>query len=419
MLRFTALLLTFVAFPLPAQMGEDKRLPVPDLRARAKAEQEVNEVFKGEIAKAKAPSGRAPVIAKMIELSRDPKEEPATRWALLELTQSVAVQAGEVELALRAAEEKAKTFQVNPVTVRVETIERLGRGTPSKALLDPLYDTADKTLKEDDYKTTVRLLKLGMRVANQVRDFAATKHFEAQLHQAEALERTFESVKGDQEALARFLCFQRGNWEKGLPLLAKSKDEVFSAVAKKDLGNPADGKGKADLGDAWYELAEKFKGDERLNLLRRAYHWYRQGFPSISGLAKAKVEQRVLKAIEAIDAEDLKAGYSTLFAGRWTLKWSNGVTYELVISSAGKVEILRMIAANGSVTTGEAAAEFASLVRRCKDVNAKVGEAFGIQEKGVINRFRISVDGFSVDRFASINDFPNRLALTGKATFMP
>ena len=58
-------------------------------------------------------------------------------------------------------------------------------------------------------------------------------------------------------AVGRWHCFIKGNWETGLPLLAKGKDPDLSAVAKQDLAAPKDPKAQMNLGDAWWTLAEK------------------------------------------------------------------------------------------------------------------------------------------------------------------
>src|SRR5262249_36143376 len=89
-------------------------------------------------------------------------------------------------------------------------------------------------------------------------------------------------------------CFERGNWELGLPLLAVADDESLKFVAAKELieGSRTAGDEKA-LADDWWELGEKHSGHVQERVRSRATYWYRRAVPQLSGFAKATAAARI------------------------------------------------------------------------------------------------------------------------------
>src|SRR5688500_2707900 len=108
MLRCTILAIAIVVGSVHAQDDTD-RLPVPEAADRAKAQKEVGELFKADLAKSKG-AARTAVAGKVLDSAKEAKEAPATRWALFELAQQTAIQAGDIALTLRVVDEKAKVF---------------------------------------------------------------------------------------------------------------------------------------------------------------------------------------------------------------------------------------------------------------------------------------------------------------------
>jgi hypothetical protein len=93
--------------------------------------------------------------------------------------------------------------------------------------------------------------------------------------------------------VGKYHCFQKGDWEKGISLLARSGDPALKAAAALEVAAAADPANQVKAGDAWWDLAEKEQGKAQAALRARAIHWYQQALPEISGLAKAKAEKRV------------------------------------------------------------------------------------------------------------------------------
>ena len=93
--------------------------------------------------------------------------------------------------------------------------------------------------------------------------------------------------------LGKLYCFDRRDWEKGLPMLAKGSDAALRLLAKNDLEGPLDGDGQSKLGDDWWNAAQRMRKQERTAVLARAEYWYRLAEPRLTGLSKVKVQKRL------------------------------------------------------------------------------------------------------------------------------
>ena len=293
-----------------------KRLTPPGVAAVANAQKAIQEIFGEEIDKAKTPSARKALAAKLLQLAKDPKETMANRWVLYTLAREIAASAGAVVQAAEALDEQALAFAVTSrVELAAETAEKLAKmasvtGVGNKPILDFLYATAEQAIEADDFKTCVRMLDLGLDLAKwNLQDPVTTRKFQMRRTSAAELAKLFEDAQQDDMAVGKYLCFRKGDWAKGLPLLAKSKDAGLAAAAKKDGEQPTEAKDQTDLGNAWWDLAEIAKDQERIGLLRRAVHWYRKGVNGLGGLAKAKIESRIKKGTAELAEADAKNGF--------------------------------------------------------------------------------------------------------------
>ena len=74
-------------------------------------------------------------------------------------------------------------------------------------------------------------------------------------------------------AVGRFRCFVRGDWDGGLPLLAKGSDDALRAAAERDLARPTEPAAEAPAGSGWWDAADQAKGPARDRLRARAVYW--------------------------------------------------------------------------------------------------------------------------------------------------
>jgi hypothetical protein len=100
--------------------------------------------------------------------------------------------------------------------------------------------------------------------------------------------------------VGKHLCFVKGDWEQGVPMLALCGDAGLKAAAEKDIAADKDAKAKLPAADAWWDLAEKEEGLVRQQMQQRAVAWYRQAQSLATGLPAVKIEKRIHEAEQAM-----------------------------------------------------------------------------------------------------------------------
>ena len=283
--------------------------------------------------------------------------------------------------------------------------EKLARTTFATLgqFLDFVSTAADEAIAEDDLKSAGRLLNVGVTAAktSKKEDWIGNR-LKLRLKSVESIAKALKDAEGNMEATARIQCFRTGIWEKGLPGLAKSKDEDLMAVAQKDLSKPTKPQDRIDLGDAWYELAEKTKDDDRIGMLRRAYHWWRLGLGGVSGLVKAKVEIRMAKAFQEVDAADAKAGSFALWPGKWACSYAGDhPSWNYKVSPNGQIVIFNSKDRDG----------------RTGVIVRSNGLVMFVWENGdVLEVVRPSAGGLSIQRYRR-QDYPKKYIATATAAY--
>ncbi|MDB5320250.1 MAG: hypothetical protein JWN40_1881 [Phycisphaerales bacterium] len=94
----------------------------------------------------------------------------------------------------------------------------------------------------------------------------------------------------------RFLCFWRGEWDKGLPLLSKGSDSGLKAIAQEDLAAGADVPMQFAVANAWWDLAANLEGPPRAYAQDRAAEGYVKVVAKLEGLNHVTAQKRIAEA---------------------------------------------------------------------------------------------------------------------------
>jgi DNA-binding beta-propeller fold protein YncE len=275
--------------------GPPGRLPVPNAGAVAAAEKELREADASDLAQTD-PAALRRLAEKWINRAFLGREGPAMRFALLRAGRDVALRAENVILMQLVTDEIVKQFAVSPVGERLAAVEAAVAALGANKgwmVFSWALDVLEEALAADEYD-------LAMRAAAAARAAVAKgspqnrEWVERVVRKAEARRDAFEKVRKDLETLAsrpddpaanvavgRFRCYEKGDWDQGLPLLARGGDDL-AELARKDLTGAADAAAQARLGDLWWERAEK-EGENRAGPQRRARFWYLRALPRLSG----------------------------------------------------------------------------------------------------------------------------------------
>ncbi len=289
----------------------DKRHPVPGEDAQAEILRTLRELFKKEIEN-KLPHARRALAAHLIVKAREANDKPAEQYVMFRVARDLAVQQGDSTLGLLAADELAKRFDVAGPQGKADVLSRTLRvaKTPAEIVVaaDSILNEAEVETDDASYEAMaplVRQLEVTLlkkcgpemgRLLNQKRGRLDERVELAS--QARAASATLAGNPDDPAAnlaLGRFLCLAKGDWDKGLPLLAKGNAGALSRAAGQVATNMHDTLGQVALADAWWALAEKGRRDSaaQTTLYAAARHYYEAALPRLAGADLARVRQRI------------------------------------------------------------------------------------------------------------------------------
>ena len=259
---------------------------------------------------AKDPAAKIAVAQRLLEEGRKSTKDRAQQFTLLRRASEVASSAGETDLVLEAVDAIATAgFKIDPYQVKARLLKRLVEQNASatadqhaaisaacvrfvesaaaNGAIDAaveVLNTESKSLAEPSRRAQ-GAARAATAAANHARTPAdrtekAKKAEEAQ-SEADALKaaqaalvdcgkgiqqarRDFDAVRAAEDRLAanpddadaclvvgRWYCFSRGDWEKGLNLLAKGSDASLKSVAAAEVGaKPTTADEKVALGDS-------------------------------------------------------------------------------------------------------------------------------------------------------------------------
>ena len=198
----------------------------------------------------------------------------ADHYVLLQVARRVAAEAGDSSAAEQAISEVERNYDVDTFRARVELLESLASHASSAAdsryIVDKAKELMEKALADDDFATARQLHKLALDTSQRDKNYPAVHELAKLKKDIGASQDRFEQVKQaleqlDDESLrdrarrvvGEYYCFHKGQWEKGLVMLAESSDAALAHLALTDLQEPATPEGQAELADGWWKLADE------------------------------------------------------------------------------------------------------------------------------------------------------------------
>ena len=305
--------------PRPASgIFASKKLPVPGQEAQRRAEAEVREVFQldGNMTKQQ----RLELADKLLASGLETKDDPAARFVLLRMAAEMAAKTGDVDRTYKMIGQLGKLYDANLLDIKADALaessKTAGSGPQSVAanmlVVRTARELAEEALAADDYQVVTRVLEqIALPAARRTGDrrlpaeiTKSCAEIKRRKEDFEQVEQALAALKDDPEsgeanlAVGGWYCLKKGDWEKGLPFLAKGSDAALADPAERDLAGPKQAASQAELADAWWKLSEdKDRKKNEIGQLRaRALHWYRNALPGLSGLLKIKVQRQIEEA---------------------------------------------------------------------------------------------------------------------------
>lgn len=297
------------------------RIKVPDAAAQKKAKDELREILKADFEKALKPDAKLSLSNKLQRLAKETPDDPAARYVLLNDAFQLAVEASQAQLAFTLADEIASEFEVEAWQLKGEALKVLSplARTPAERqqVAEAALKIADEAVAQANYAMADQLLKIA---ATRVVDpklkttiMVRAKEIDDLQKQAKLAKLAEERLKTDPDnpaanlAYGKYLCYLRGQWEQGLPHLAKGDDAALKAAATGDIAAPATPEKQVALGDLWWDAAQANKTADKHGLLARAGYWYGQALSGTTGISKARLEKRLVEIKESVPASTVAA----------------------------------------------------------------------------------------------------------------
>lgn len=236
--------------PGAAKQQPDNRLPVPGVAAKSAANAKIRELFAEELAIAKSAPTKAGLAKNLVGIAND-TDDTARRFALLETAIHLADEAGDCTTLMEVLETTQRDFQVNLASRRRNALISLAKRvspTDANAVTRRLISEANSSIDHRNHTDAFELSTAAGVACRRGREPSLQQEVNGLVQEIKTLKRLFPdlqtsvaklaSAPADRDAcgtIGRFLCFSRNQWDRGLPLLAKSTDVSLADVAKQDL----------------------------------------------------------------------------------------------------------------------------------------------------------------------------------------
>jgi len=297
------------ADPAPAEATPVALPKVPTDDALKKADVEIREVF--DFKAATDLESRKRLVAEIRSAALETKTDPVGQYAMLRTARDLSAHLGDYAAAEQTINEMSERFDIDPLAMRSKAIVRAmtakvsseQRGKVARAGLA----LAKEFHKADRYKEALAVVTAVGRTASRVKDKQLVADAKQLAIESRAMAKQYVSVRRAMETLktnpddpaantsvGKYLCFVKGEWERGLPMLAKGGDDpLLKSLAVKELKEPASPSEQVALGDGWWKMAETQPDSLSHTVRDRAVLWYEKALPQLSGIAKVKVTKRL------------------------------------------------------------------------------------------------------------------------------
>jgi hypothetical protein len=313
--------------PNLASSQEAKKWPVPSKEAQAKIESLLQELYKDDLVKAeKDPVARGRLAQTMLFEGKETKDDAAGRYVLFSKAHQMAAEAGDVNTALQAADELAQGFLIPAGTIFQMKIKMLQQASKVVGATNDAYQSVidralvilDDTLDADDYPSSLDLIDAAEKAARKLRSLNLVVSIRKKQDEIVRLQKEFARWQPFAEKLAKdvtdpdanlemgkYHALVKGNWDRGLPMLAQGSKSSLHSLAKSDLAMPDTDGSRRVVALGWFMFASSKTTDASMKTqaLLRAYHWYQENLSTAKDDQRMLIESKLLEISSLLPAE--------------------------------------------------------------------------------------------------------------------
>lgn len=178
---------------------------------------------------------------------------------------------------------------------------------------DPRLAAIDDAVDDDDFAGAQKLLVELRTEAKRTKDQSLLAEVLEQGKKLTKLARDFEKIAKHLKtldkahpkaclAVGKYHCVVKGNWKRGLPLLAFGDDATLAALAADDNDESVRADDQAAIADRWWLYSQKVSdATERIPYQLRAREWMIRARPGVTDKVRATIDQRLKQVPLFID----------------------------------------------------------------------------------------------------------------------
>ena len=287
------------------------KTPVPTPEQQREAMEIVKQLYLSRYQEAENDKEKAEIAEEMLDQSSKTGSDVAGQYVMLTTAQRIALEHNDLETAKSCLDKLVDEFEVDAFDMKVALLRKSSSQTTESSFDTRLMDEARQLMEEaverDEYQAADDMGQVAIAAARRLADkeeVAAITRRQRDISRMEAAYRRVRQAIAEHdpassnptmsEMVGRYFCLMKGDWERGLPYLARGDDLVLKRLAQRELDEPADSANQLALADAWWDAIDDATSLEETQIRRRALWWYEAALPELpQGLAKLKAELRI------------------------------------------------------------------------------------------------------------------------------
>ena len=302
---------------------------IPSAADTAKAIATIREIYntdystieaKGSVASKTSEAIKA-LADTLYQQSRESKVEKALYYTMLKESQRLYLSIGDSAGSLACIKILAQTFDIKEISESLLAIQacKTAARFPAQysAMIDQLVSLAEASIRENEYVLANQAIQLANSflpsaetpfLASRLAEMSKrTNSLKQQFGQIAVSLKSLGAMPDDPKAnfdVGRYYCLQKGDFEAGLPLLAKGSDKNLKEVAELEISKTEICDEMARLGDEWLKLGQK----------ERMVFWYSKALIKAEGTTKLRIH-KVLEDVGYFDKTSSTFGTPQDFRG--------------------------------------------------------------------------------------------------------
>ncbi len=335
-----------------------KKQPIPAVEQQNEVLKLIREVFEKEYEAARTVLQKEALAKELLKRGVESKE-PTEAYVLMRVARDMAAIVGEADLACKAVDEMGRRYEIDLSATKREIVAKAAKGATltrhHKAVAQQAAALVEDAILADDYDLAREMLEMAKAAAPHARDGELLSRVTERAAEVEEVAKAKKEVEGALETLEKspadpkanlaaglFYCLYRGDWDRGLPMLALAADGTLDALAKREMAGPNSADAEVALGDGWWDLMDKYQGIARTQVRSRAALWYEKALPKLSGLSEMRVKKRLeeIEEAESVAVDEPRRpdekGPRTVvrrnnpsFAGSWQDRFGNEIEFKV------------------------------------------------------------------------------------------